>query len=238
MERFTADVHKQLGHYVYRLIDPRDGSTFYVGRGQGNRVFSHVRGVLQEGDEKNDGQRLALIRKIRGLGLEPMHVIHRHGMSEQEARLVEAALIDVFPGLTNKASGEGSKRYGPATASQLAERYGAEEIEFDRDHKIMMIKVKWLTVENKGSVYEAVRASWRISKKKANQAEFVLAIIEEICRGVYKPEEWHDASDRRGRYAFRGREAPADISKMYLGKRLPARFRKKGSRAPVLYEGC
>ena len=28
---------------VYRLIDPRNGETFYVGRGKGNRVFSHIR---------------------------------------------------------------------------------------------------------------------------------------------------------------------------------------------------
>ena len=43
MTEFTPDMHHKLGHYVYRLIDPRDGSTFYVGRGQGNRVFEHIK---------------------------------------------------------------------------------------------------------------------------------------------------------------------------------------------------
>ena len=42
MTEFTPDMHHKLGHYVYRLIDPRDGSTFYVGRGQVNRVFEHI----------------------------------------------------------------------------------------------------------------------------------------------------------------------------------------------------
>ena len=27
-------------YYVYHLIDPRDDSVFYVGKGQGNRSFS------------------------------------------------------------------------------------------------------------------------------------------------------------------------------------------------------
>lgn len=37
---FTPDVIEQLNYYVYRLIDPRNGKTFYVGKG--NRVFTHV----------------------------------------------------------------------------------------------------------------------------------------------------------------------------------------------------
>jgi len=37
--RFSEEVIEKIGHYVYRLIDPRNGNTFYVGRGQGNRVF-------------------------------------------------------------------------------------------------------------------------------------------------------------------------------------------------------
>ena len=41
---FSEFVAGRLRHYVYRLIDPRNGTTFYVGRGQGNRVFSHAAG--------------------------------------------------------------------------------------------------------------------------------------------------------------------------------------------------
>ena len=43
-ESFPPGVARKLKTYVYRLIDPRNGETFYVGKGKGNRVFSHMRG--------------------------------------------------------------------------------------------------------------------------------------------------------------------------------------------------
>jgi len=33
-------------YYVYRLVDPRTLHTFYVGKGCGDRVFQHAKGVL------------------------------------------------------------------------------------------------------------------------------------------------------------------------------------------------
>jgi hypothetical protein len=35
IETFPKEVAKQLGYYVYKLIDPRDGAVFYVGKGKG-----------------------------------------------------------------------------------------------------------------------------------------------------------------------------------------------------------
>lgn len=40
---FSPEVSAQLNYYVYRLIDPRNGQTFYVGKGRGNRIFQHVK---------------------------------------------------------------------------------------------------------------------------------------------------------------------------------------------------
>ena len=39
MCRFPEEIFETLGYYVYRLIDPRYGNTFYAGGGYGNRVF-------------------------------------------------------------------------------------------------------------------------------------------------------------------------------------------------------
>jgi hypothetical protein len=67
----------QLGFYVYRLVDPRTGNTFYVGKGKGNRVFEHAHGKVSAnefGDEQLE-PKLGVIRDIRFAGLTPMHLI-------------------------------------------------------------------------------------------------------------------------------------------------------------------
>src|SRR5205823_14864636 len=93
--RFSETVATELKCYVYRLIDPRNGTTFYVGRGRGNRVFAHAAENLTEIDTQEDEDlKLETIRAIRNAGLEVEHVIHRHGMDEVAAIEVEAALID------------------------------------------------------------------------------------------------------------------------------------------------
>jgi len=72
---FTPEVAEKLKTYVYRLIDPRNGETFYVGKGQDNRVFAHIREQVDE-DPSN---KLRRIRDIHLAGFEVAHVIHRHG---------------------------------------------------------------------------------------------------------------------------------------------------------------
>src|SRR5262245_60757117 len=124
-ETFPADVIQKLKTYVYRLIDPRNGETFYVGKGQGNRVFSHIRAEQNlEWDDLDN--RVKRIREIRLAGFDVVHVIHRHGMDEKTAFEVEAALIDAYPGLTNIAGGAGSSDYGAMHAKEIARRYSAE----------------------------------------------------------------------------------------------------------------
>lgn len=80
-EAFPSEVIERLKTYVYRLIDPRNGETFYVGKGRGNRLFAHIRG--EQGIEGDDlDNRMRRIRQIRLAGFEVAHVIHRHGMDD------------------------------------------------------------------------------------------------------------------------------------------------------------
>jgi hypothetical protein len=74
---FRPEVAVKLKTYVYRLIDPRNGETFCVGKGQGNRVFAHIHEQLDGDDPSN---KLRHIRDIHLAGFEVAHVIHRHGM--------------------------------------------------------------------------------------------------------------------------------------------------------------
>jgi hypothetical protein len=132
---FPPGVAEKLKTYVYRLIDPRNGETFYVGKGQGDRVLAHIREQIEEDDPNN---KLRRIRDIHLAGFEVAHVVHRHGMDDRAALEVEAALIDAYPGLTNVAGGFGSD-YGAMHAREIIRRYAAEPAVFQ--HKAMLISV-------------------------------------------------------------------------------------------------
>src|SRR5205814_7827405 len=237
-ESFPADVASKLKTYVYRLIDPRNGETFYVGKGQGNRVFSHIRAEQSlEGDEVDN--KLKRIREIRLAGFEVAHVIHRHGMDERTAFEVEAALIDAYPGLTNIAGGMGGNDYGVMHAKEINQRYSAEPAVFR--HKALLISVNRSAADQ--SLYEATRYSWKVSKPKARQAEVVLATLQGLIVGAFIADEWLDATPGNfpgrdavpGRFGFVGREAPSNISGWYVGKSVPDMYRKRGAANPIKY---
>lgn len=246
MTNFPNEITDKLGFYVYRLVDPRNGQTFYVGKGTGNRVFQHSQAAQSslEFDDEPVPLKLQTIREIKLEGLEPLHIIHRHGLNEKEAFLAEAVLIDAYPGLANEVIGHGSADYGPASAKQLIARYQAKEMVIPEDVKIMVINIR-LSYLDSESIYQAVRCAWRISINRASRADLVLAMIQGVCRGVFKPTEWVIADkkafpflefSRPDRIGFHGVEASDDVKKAYLMKRLPIHMqRKKGMASPVLY---
>nr|WP_330130382.1 hypothetical protein [Alkalimonas sp. MEB108] len=98
---------------------------FYIGRGVGNRLFSHIRDELGK-DSDEVGDKLRQIREILLAGFEVSHVVHRHGMDVDVAKEVEAALIDAYPGLTNLIAGEDSGDRGAMHADEIVREYLAE----------------------------------------------------------------------------------------------------------------
>ena len=237
-ESFPLDVAQKLKTYVYRLIDPRNGETFYVGKGKGNRVFAHIRaeGNL-DGDEIDN--KLKRIREIRLSGFEVGHVIHRHGMDEGIAFEVEAALIDAYPGLTNIAGGTGGNDYGAMHAREIIRRYSAEPAVFL--HKALLISVNRSAAER--SLYDATRYAWKIDKRKAKQADVILSTMQGVIVGAFIAHDWLEATAATfpgrdgvpGRFGFIGEEAPADMKTLYVGKRVPDEYRKRGAANPIKY---
>jgi len=240
MKSFPQEVIDKIQWYVYRLIDPRNGETFYVGKGKGNRIFAHI---CQEASVKLDelDPKLERIRDINISGFEVAHIIHRHGLDENTAVEVEAALIDAYSGLTNIASGAGSSETGVMHAKEIVAQYAAEEANLK--HKALIITVNRSSLEK--SLYDATRYAWKLSLNKAQQAELVLPTVKGLIVGAYVPEKWLPAKkenfpdvaldDRPGRIGFIGREAPLEILKYYKGKRVPDLYRKKGAANPIRY---
>lgn len=237
-ESFPVGVSRRLKTYVYRLIDPRNGETFYVGKGQGNRVFSHIR-VEQNLDGDELDNKVKRIREIRLAGFDVAHVIHRHGMDEMTAFEVEAALIDAYPGLTNSVGGSGSGDYGAMHAEEIIQRYSAEVAVFK--HRALLISINRSAAET--SLYEATRYAWRISRSKAVKAEVILATLQGLIVGAFIADAWLEATAEnfpgriaaQGRLGFVGRDAPDEIKRLYVYKQVPDEYRKRGAANPIKY---
>jgi hypothetical protein len=228
--KFTAEVKESIDYYVYRLIDPRNGQTFYVGMGQNNRVFDHIN-AAKKSVEKSNNQKLKRIRDIHAAGLDVIHIIHRHGIkSEETAREVEGALLDMIPGLTNEQGGYGSAERGPASPQEIDATYRKREIIREIKDKVLIIKVNRSTLADKSSVYEAVRSAWVVSIHKAAQAEYVLACVDGVVEGVYENIKWTDSVIEPSRKEFTADETNNSkyydkrIDKELLGQANPIRY--------------
>ena len=242
MNEFPEEAMEVLGCYVYRLIDPRNGETFYVGRGRRQRVFHHINDG-SGGDFDPDPEqgavdpKLGRIRDIHAQGMTVQHIIHRHGMSESAAKEVEAALIDAYPGLENRMAGSGSRDRGTRHADEIIREYVAEE--FVVAEKLIMVSIG--QIYHKRGAYEAVRGSWRMSRKRAEEhGNLVLARYRKMIVGAYRPKEWLSDMDERlpdqieGRCGFVGEDA-TDVWAEYVGKRVPERYMKRGARIAWRY---
>ncbi|MGH7133837.1 MAG: LEM-3-like GIY-YIG domain-containing protein [Phycisphaerales bacterium] len=238
-EAFPPEVIEKLKTYVYRLIDPRDGETFYVGKGKGNRVFAHIHG--EQGIEGDDlDNKMKRIRAIRLAGFEVAHVIHRHGMDDATAFEVESVLMDAYPGLTNEAGGVGGNEFGAMHALEIIREYAAEPAAFR--HNAILISVNRSALAE-SSLYEATRYAWKISPTKAQKADVVLATVQGIIKGAFVADEWLEATatnfpgrqDVPGRYGFNGHDAPEDMQREYVGKSIPDEYRKRGAANPIKY---
>ena len=233
---FPPGVAEELKYYVYRLIDPRSGETFYVGKGRGNRVFDHV---LAKVAEEELTESLKRIRDIHSSGFEVAHVIHRHGLDEQTAFAVEAALIDAYPGLLNQIDGH-DHEHGAMHVREIIRIYAAETAVFK--HKAILISVNKGVLEHY-SVYEAVRYAWKVDPEKARKADVVLATRQGLIIGAFAAKEWlpattenfpgRESSDKR--FGFKGTEASPEIQALYVGKQVPGEYRKPGAANPVKY---
>ena len=105
----------------------------------------------------------------------------------------------------------------------------------DSAHRLLYIKVRPETIAERGSLYEAVRWAWRVNPARAAEADWVVAVVGGVARGVFEVHGWQRSSANPGRYEFRGAEVDNDIARRCVGKLIPEEFRRRGMASPVLY---
>jgi hypothetical protein len=249
MDSFPDEVNERLKWYVYRLIDPRNGETFYVGKGKGDRIFQHAKGELAATpDEPTIDLRRQRIRTIRDSGLAVAHVIHRHGIEFEEVALeVEAALIDAYPGLANKVAGHGSDDRGVRHVEEIVAEFKAKP--FEVQEPLILISIgQSFDAEPRGAesgrIYDAVRGCWKLSEERVKKFRLVLAHRHGLVVGAFRPQKWMKATPENfrwlpepldGRIGFEGVEAEEEVRKLYSKKRVPDKYRAKGAANPVRF---
>lgn len=233
--KINQEVAAVLRSYVYVYTDPRNGLPFYIGKGQGNRVFAHL-------DDPAETEKTAIIAAIRKSGLEPKIDILRYGLTEAEAKLVEAAAIDLvgLANLTNRVAGQHGTSMGKIDSQEVITMLTARPVEVR--HRAILISINKLyrsdmTAEE---LHEATRGVWRIGQRREH-AEYAIAVYQGIAREIYRIRTWHPAGTLPyrfrelddvkipGRWEFEG-EVAAELRDGYIGH-----FVGKGGQNPIRY---
>lgn len=221
--KITFEIAKILRSYVYVYIDPRNGKVFYIGRGKGNRLFTHL-------SELSEAAKVARINKIRAGGKEPQIDVLRYGLSDSEARLVEAASIDLIGKnrLTNQMAGHHESSFGRITSQRVISMLTAKKINVK--HKAILITINKLYRSDmtKEELYETTRGIWVVGETNRNKVEYALALFQGIVLEVYRIKQWFPAGTLKyktrdtshfkesGRWEFSGSIAK-DIRDEYIG---------------------
>lgn len=239
---FEPSVFDKLDAYVYALIDPVSGLPFYIGKGRGNRVFSHANCALED-PESSD--KYETIKKIMESGHSVKHVIIRHGMKDDVAFEVECALLDLCSvidhSVTNIVSGHRSSAFGVMTADEIIRKYKAEPLDvIEEGFVVININKTYERAKGSKSYYQATKESWPIDKSKLNKLRYVLSEYKGFIVEVFKVElPWYpvETTDKNGksrtRWGFNGVVAEDEVRSRYLNKSIT---KKVGAAFPIRYK--
>ena len=245
MKRFSHKTIEALEYYVYVYSDPDTGKPFYVGKGKGNRVFTHM-------DDQSESEKAQKIKEITSRGKQPIIEILAHGLDEETAFKVEAAAIDLIgiENLTNRQRGHESSLYGKIEVSTLDARYNNKELRHEEvTDNIMFIRINKLYRNDMTplELYEATRGYWKVSLNQAEKVRYALSVYDGMVLEAYEVVGWHlakstfmeredsrDGETLSDRYEFVGRIADESVRKRYVGKSA-AGFFPAGNANPIKY---
>ncbi|HEY0076122.1 MAG TPA: hypothetical protein VGB77_18620 [Abditibacteriaceae bacterium] len=241
---FSSGVAEQLGFYVYLYFDPFTDTPFYIGKGQGNRVFEHL-------EEQSETAKVQRIEQIRERGKEPKIELLVHGLPDEETALrIEAAAIDLLGigSLTNQVRGWGSSDFGRRSVEEIEAYYARGEARIEEDALLIRVNQLFRPGMSALELYEITRGVWRIGERR-HKVRYALAIYRGIVREVYRVDSWHRACStsyetrnisrrlNKDRWEFVGDVAEETIRQKYLLKSVTNYFGSNWQ-TPYVYINC
>lgn len=239
-------MREELKYYVYALYVKGSNNPFYIGKGNGDRIYSHLNQSLKlTQKEVEDNLKLNIIKKNK-----IYHKVLRHGLTEKEAFEVEATLIDYLglDYLSNKVRGKGSYR-GLMTLDEIITLYNATEIKKIPEKAILInINKQYRKVKNNSQkLFAATIGNWVLGDKK-NSAEYAFSVSYGIVRQIIKidPSSWEKVQtiiitnkngkiSRKNRWSFNGKVIKNNkLTKKYINSSVRS-FWKTGSQNPIRY---
>lgn len=226
---FPQTVSESIGYYVYALIDPRNDEIFYIGKGNGNRIFNHVESAISSYDSS---RKLNRIREILKSNLEVKHIILRHGLTEDESFEIESCCIDLIglDKLTNEVSGHDSESRGIMTVDEIMMQYDLQPAKIEEPAIIININKKFAKGMTEEELYQATKQAWKLGAKK-EKAKIILASYKGIVREVFEISKWYTVNDRSG---FDGTVARQEIRSKYWNRSVK-NYIKAGNQNPIKY---
>lgn len=206
-------------------------------------MFSHLNLRIDDANASgteidNESGRVAEIQRIRSLELAPQVCIHRHGMTNDTAFHLEAALIDAYENLSNEVSGHGSSVFGAQSPEQLEEKYGLRQTPLNKESRYLFVFLNkyWRKGMTPEEVYSAAQYAWKVNRTQASRCKYVLAVSQGVVRGCFVAERWLEAtvenfpgrSPKPDRSGFLGGPSPADVWADYVPTRVPDEAMPKG----------
>jgi len=240
---------EKLRYYVYALSDPRSGKIFYVGKGVGDRVYQHAAlARVVDPAEGRRGLKLATIKEIHSARRDVDVEIIRHGLPDEEAYTVEAAVIDALRlaghDLANLVAGK-ARGMGWRPLDDLRAAYAAPRVRIGPDHRLVLIRInrRYRHGMTDDELYTATREWWKVSPRHA--PDYALAVFDGVVRAAYTIDRsvgrngWEaapDGSGLRGRWRFTGSRDPA-LDEIYSWRDV-REYLPNGAQNPIRYVNC
>ena len=236
--KFPPPVIAALEYYVYVYSHPVTKEVFYIGKGRGNRVFDHLKDI-------KDSLKLKYIQNLSSEGLKPQIEILIHGIDEETALRVEAAVIDLIgrDNLTNVQKGHKSATHGRLNVRQIISMYERTRVDVTDPVIAFRINQHFYPTIPPDQLYDITRSQWDLNSDRASRAKYAFAVYEGIIQEVYTILAWFDGGTTftsrdnppmQGRREFVGRIAEEKIRNKYLYMSIEHLF-QKGAQNPVKY---